>query len=215
MRWLLFFFAIACAFAQDERRVSSPDGQVEFRLFVAPQEGRALSRIAYAISYRGKPAIEPSFLGLDIWDQEPLLGENAGLVSSTPAPHSLIAKYMQNGSLGRLLNIEVRVFNDGAAFRYIIPKSLPLEELLIADEATEFHPLNGAAVTEVLATGYPPMHLSPSENSALIARLARNPNSPQIAFRGATPFTGPWRVIVVGPETKCPSQSKIVSELNR
>jgi hypothetical protein len=35
---------------------------------------------------------------------------------------------MQNGSLGRLITVEVRVWDDAAAFRYLIPRSAPLEE---------------------------------------------------------------------------------------
>jgi len=38
---------------------------------------------------------------------------------------------MQNGSLGRRINVEVRAADDGIAFRYVIPRSTPLEELLI------------------------------------------------------------------------------------
>jgi hypothetical protein len=188
---------------------------LEFRLYVAPQQDQPIPRIAYQVSWKGKPLIERSFLGLEIWDQEPLLGESAGLISSSRDSHanynSLTARFMQNGSLGRLLNIEVRAYDDGIAFRYIIPRSTPLEELLIADEATEFaltKPATPSAylpfivgplsITEVRGSGFPPMHLANSEPSVMVTRLARLPGDPKIAFQGTTPLTCPWRVVIVG-----------------
>ena len=46
----------------------------------------------------------------------------------------LVAEYMQNGSLGRRINIEVRAADDGVAFRYVIPQTTPLVKMLIEDE---------------------------------------------------------------------------------
>ncbi len=199
---LLAFVSLACAaFAQDERRVKSPNGQIEFRLFIATQENSNLSRIAYQVFYRGKPLLETSFLGLDILDQEPLLGENVGLTSSSSAKsakyNSLVGKYMQNGSLGRLINVEVRAYDDGVAFRYVIPPSTPLIEILIAEEATEFRSAPGAVfeVTESKSKDYPPMHLIHSDQKTLLTRLDR-------PFQGATPLTCPWRIIAIGPDFK-------------
>ena len=140
---LLLLFTNTLAIAQDERRVTSPNGELEFRIAVAQPENGALFRLAYQVFFRGKCLIDTSFLGLNIRFQEPLLGENVGLTgsraSSDPGPyHSLIVEYMQNGSLGRRINVEVRVADDGIAFRYRVPRSSPLEELLLEDETTEF-----------------------------------------------------------------------------
>jgi alpha-glucosidase len=141
-RLLAFVVLTVAAFAQDERRVTSPNGQIEFRLFIAVQESNNLPRLAYEVLYRGKPLVKTSFMGLDIEVQEPLLGENVGLTSSGTAKtekyNSLVAHYMQNGSLGRLIDVEVRAYNDGVAFRYVIPRSTPLMEFAITEEATEF-----------------------------------------------------------------------------
>ncbi len=181
------------ASAQDERRVTSPNGQLEFRLFISTQGNSNLSRIAYEVFLKGKPLVNTSFLGLDIVDQEPLLGENVGLTSSTSATsskyNSLTAKYMQNGSLGRLINVEVRAYNDGVAFRYIIPPSTPLMEILIAEEATEFRLSNpeSVTITESKSESYPAMHIKGN-----MARLAH-------PYRGTTPLTSPWRIIALGP----------------
>jgi alpha-glucosidase len=188
----LVFFAHS-ALAQDERNVTSPNGQIEFRLFIATQPDNNLPRIAYEVFDRGKPIITKSFLGLDIEVQEPLLGENVGLTASNVAKGSqyntLIAKYMQNGSLGRLINIEARVSNNGVAFRYVLPQSTPLLDFRILEEATEFRTAPGAHVkiTESDLGKYPPMHLDQS-----LTRLER-------PFQAATPLTCPWRIVTIVP----------------
>jgi Glycosyl-hydrolase 97 N-terminal len=188
-----FVLLASVALAQDERRVTSPNGQLEFRLFIASPGNSNLPRLAYEVFYRGKPLVTTSFLGLDIQDQEPLLGENVGLTSSTSATsakyNSLVAKYMQNGSLGRLINVEVRALDDGVSFRYVIPPSTPLIELLIADEATEFRPVDPSQVvlTESDPETFPPMRL----DQTMIHLTHR--------YSGKTPLTCPWRIISVTP----------------
>jgi alpha-glucosidase len=153
---LLLLFTTRLAIGQDERRVTSPNGELEFRLAVAQTESGGLFRLAYQVFWHRKRLIDTSFLGLSIRFQEPLLGENVGLtqsrvLSDTGRYRSLITEYMQNGSLGRRIDVEVRVANDGIAFRYVIPRSSPLEELLLEDETTEF--AFGEGGTAYLADG--------------------------------------------------------------
>src|SRR3954451_1475078 len=111
LAFLLLLASFSAAFAQDERRVTSPNGQTEFRIFVADQQDSALSRIAYQVWNGGKCALQTSFMGLDVWDQEPLLGENEGLTEPVSEKHpdynSLLTHYMQNGSTGRRVDIEI------------------------------------------------------------------------------------------------------------
>ncbi len=71
--------------AQDERSVASPDGQLEVRLFVAQPDGE-LPHLAYEVRYHGRTIIEPSLLALHIHNQEPMLGENDGLIASAAWP---------------------------------------------------------------------------------------------------------------------------------
>jgi alpha-glucosidase len=237
MRLVLSILLPLMAVAQDEHRVASPDGQTEFRIFVAPQEGAAILRIAYQVFFHGKAAIETSFLAIDIWTQEPMLGEATGLIGSHTAPgadyNALTMNYMQNGSLGRLLNVEARVFNDGVAFRYVIPGSTPLRVLQIADEATEFalpvHAEPGPSlpfvfdepgigwveIAEVPVPGFPRMHLVNSENNILLSRLAPMTSHDGVSYEGTTPFTYPWRVIALGATREAVLHSAIVNELSQ
>src|SRR6266853_2109749 len=83
-RLVLLLATAFCACAQlDERRVSSPNGQLEFRIFIAPPpDSESLDGIAYQVWLRGTMLIRTSYLGFDIFDQTPFLGEKVGLVSA-------------------------------------------------------------------------------------------------------------------------------------
>jgi alpha-glucosidase len=133
---------VGAAQAQDDRKVVSPDGRLEFRLFTTLPAGAQLNSLAYQVRLGGKLLIDTSCMGLDIHFQEPLLGENVGLsVSKTlqgDGYNGLFADYLQNSTTGRRIDLEVRVYNDGVAFRYVLPKQFPLLDLLIEDEVTEF-----------------------------------------------------------------------------
>ena len=82
-------------------------------------------------------------MGLYIHFQEPLLGENVGLSDSKSLTgvgyNGLYADFLQNSTTGRRISLEVRAYNDGVAFRYVLPKQFPLLDLLIEDEVTEFN----------------------------------------------------------------------------
>lgn len=231
--------------AEDLRHVSSPNGQLEFQIFVEEPEGALLSRLGYEILSSGKPLIGASWMGLDIFNQEPFLGEKIGLMQtdtgSNPTEHynSLLLQYMQNGSLGRRLNIEVRAYNDAIAFRYIIPRSTPLAELLIRDEATQFNfaqpgvlkhlpeepdfdipfavEVPGAGWVVIASAGdsakYPDTYLA-REGEGLQTTLARSKKDPEVAYSGTTPLTGPWRVVLTGPDKKQLLQSETLRNLN-
>jgi len=200
-------------FAQDVRRVASPDGQLEFRIFETQSERGGLSRLAYRILRHGKPLVDTSFLGFNIHNQEPLLGENVGLIGSrnSESGHAncLIAHYMQNGSIGRLIDIEARVWNEGVAFRYVIPHSTALEEILIDDELTEFN-LGGTAaqaplpfsngtvwIAEVPRPPYPSVTLGSREPGVFTTLLARPYPDAVTAFETPAPLTTPWRVVAI------------------
>jgi hypothetical protein len=227
--------------AQDEKRVVSPDGRLEFRLFTAMPQGSTLNCLAYRVLLDGKPVIDTSYLGLNIHFQEPLLGENVGLsaakVLREASYNGLIADYLQTSSTGRRIQFEVRVGNQGVAFRYIVPRSALLMDLLIEDEATEFRFAQDAAggrpaeaalpyaeqipadgwlgIYESPVAGFPRMHLVRSDAHMMTSRLEQKPGDPGVAYDGATPFTCPWRVIVIGRDRDRLAQAEILRDLRR
>jgi Glycosyl-hydrolase 97 N-terminal len=225
--WLLAslaFLGARSAAAQDELRVVSPGGQVEFRLFVSQPGSGPLPQLAYEIRHRGRTAVKTSFLGLQIHNQEPMLGEKVGLVASNTGEDPgrfrwLKADYMQNGSLGRLITVEARVWDDAVAFRYLIPRSAPLEELLIENDVTEFDVAGDSrdaslslpavipgsdggwiGISEVPSAGFPGMSLARAPDGVLVARLPRGTVNPLVAFEGRTPLVYPWRVLTFAAE---------------
>jgi alpha-glucosidase len=207
--------------AQDDRKAASPDGQLEFRLFTTLPAGAQLNSLAYQVRWHGKLLIDTSCMGLDIHFQEPLLGENVGLSNSWPLHgdgyNGLFADYLQNSTTGRRIDLEVRVYNDGLAFRYVLPQQYPLLELLIEDEVTEFHfaylgdrparsplpyteqtPETGwLGIFEGRTAGFPPMSVVRNEANSMTSHLPDKPDDPAVAFVGATPWTGPWRIIAI------------------
>ena len=143
--------------ADDVVTVKSPDGRIEVRLLDGPPplDDTRLPQLTYQVDYNGKPLILGSYLGFEIANQL-RLGHKLGLVKTYPGVYDetftlpgektksvhyneVVAEYLQNGSLGRLMSVEVRAFNDGVAFRYVIPPSPPLLEMPIDSEMTEFH----------------------------------------------------------------------------
>jgi len=140
----------------DTVSLASPDGQLVLRLFVVSPKDSILVRLAYSVTFRGKLLMDTSLLGIAIHDQEVFLGETVGLISakeeSVDHYNSLIAQYIQNGSLGRRITIEARAYDDGVAFRYYIPRTSTVEDLQIEEELTDFHfAQDGAAYTSVLS----------------------------------------------------------------
>ena len=157
---LLCLSAVSVVLAEtDTVSLASPDGQLVFRLFVVSPKDAILVRLAYSVTFHGKLLMDTSLLGIALHDQEVFLGETVGLVSATPASvnepgnryNSLIAQYIQNGSLGRRTTIEARAYDDGIAFRYYIPRTSTVEDLQIEEELTDFHfAQDGDAYTAVV-----------------------------------------------------------------
>jgi len=147
MRTLILLSLAAAAWSQT---VKSPDGTIEMTITA---DG---GRLAYAVSFRGKPAIVKSGLALDIQDQT-LLGPNvritgsrAGSVDETyNMPHgkanpvrnycsTLAVDVEETRTPTRKFTLEARAYNDGIAFRYLIPNQPMISELRLASERTEF-----------------------------------------------------------------------------
>jgi alpha-glucosidase len=235
------------AHAQDNRSVVSPNGQLEFRLFTAVPEGSGLNCLAYQVWQHGRPLLDTSYLGLNIHFQEPLLGENVGLSTDKqlhgPGYNGLWADYLQTSTTGRRIQFEVRVWNDGVAFRYIVPTSPLLVDLLLEDDATQYHftpeavggrpaqsdlpyieresgveQESGGAwvgIYEQAVAGFPHARLIRSDGHLMLAHLPDKPHDPQVAFEGKTPWTSPWHILVIGADREQLGQSPILRELAR
>ena len=226
------------AHAQDPRSVKSPDGQLEFRIFSKLPDGELFNCLAYQVWLRGKPLLDTSFLGLVIHDQEPVLGENTGLSRDTPLHEAgyngIWLDYYQVSTTGKRIQIEVRVWNDGVAFRYTVPVSPLLYDLNLEDDTTQFrfpkgvgglpdHPTvpyvgevpgqGWVGIYESTIAGFPKAQLMRFDERTLAIHLPEMPKVPRVAFQTRTPWTSPWRIIALGSDREGVAKSQILGDL--
>lgn len=136
---------IACG---KQNQVASPDGNLEV-IWSLTDEGA----ITYQVSKAGNVVIEPSQMGF-VLDQADLtkgftvLGTKSQSHDETWQTvwgeeefirdhHNELAIRLQHES-GILMNVVIRVFNDGFAFRYEFPEQEALGEFTVLDEVTSF-----------------------------------------------------------------------------
>ena len=281
---LLAFTGAGIAEAQNPTaapvRVTSPNGEIVFILTdpgadVHPQ---------YAVEFHGKRLMEAADLGLKLVGQ-PELGAGMRLKSTQadradetytiPVGKTSRVRNHYNGvradfedASGRRLTIEARAFDDGVAFRYVVPEQPSLKKVRIASELTEFvfakdaetYPLvldgyqsswedeyqlrnvsglhsdwliglpflaheaglGWIGITEADIENYSGMYL---RKSAKFASLRLHADlSPHADREGAidssyavetsTPFSSPWRLLMIGDEPGKLIESNIVLNLN-
>ncbi len=129
----------------------SPNGAVEIA-FALDREGAP----TYSVSYRGRAVIIPSSLGLVFKDGGALsrgmrvagIGRSAhdswyDIVAGKAARgrdryREMTVSLEERAGPGRRLRLVFRAYDDGAAFRYLIPAQPALREFEIVDEKSEF-----------------------------------------------------------------------------
>ena len=171
LRAFLFCLLMICvsegAIAQDgdsePMLVKSPNGQITFLLSDADE-------LRYAIEFHGKKLITESRLGLEIVGQAALGPEMrrvtahsdsvdesytipVGKTSTVRNHYNSIREDFQDAA-GRKLTLEVRVFDDGAAFRYIVPEQALLKDVRIAHELTQFAYAKDATTYPLILDGF-------------------------------------------------------------
>jgi len=164
MRALLLVPLAVVAFGQG--MVKSPDGAIE--MSIAADGGK----LTYAVSYRGKPVIAKSAMVLDIQDQPNLgpsmrvLRSNAGTVDETYSMlhgkanpvrnlcRTLAVDLEETRPPFRKMTVEARAYNDGAAFRYLVPNQPAVPELRLAGEKTEFQFAKEGTTYPLLLDGF-------------------------------------------------------------
>jgi len=137
-----------CAWGQAS--VQSPDGAIEMTIAA---NGGALT---YEVSFRGKPVILSSPLGLEL-EHAPVLGAAVRIAASSTGAvdetysmphgrsnpvrnlcHTLTLDLEETAAPARKLTLEARAYNDGVAFRYVVPTQPGLAEVRLAAERTAF-----------------------------------------------------------------------------
>jgi len=181
--WLLAFVVTACGEAQTNIAapvtVTSPDGKITLMLFAAgtgaaggePAAGApSQNNLRYAVDFQGKRLIAESELGLEFQGQ-PALGPGMRLTGSqtesaddtytVPVGKTSTVHDHYNGvradfadASGRKLTIEARVFDSGAAFRYVVPEQPSMAHVNITHELTQFTYVKDAVTYPLILDGF-------------------------------------------------------------
>jgi len=137
--------------------LSSPDQQLVMRFATANSKSPSVGdKLVYSISFRGKQIIDESGLALEL-DNQPALGSNVRILNSSAsdgiddytlinaktskvhdAYKSLTVQVAEIEGQHRMMTVEARAYNDGIAFRYILPEQDSIKELHLKQEDTEF-----------------------------------------------------------------------------
>jgi alpha-glucosidase len=149
----LFCLALP-ATAADAVSVNSPDGHIQFRVVLDKQ-----GSLTYAVTLRAKPAIETSPLGIVVDGVNLTQGVQVGRTDrykvnetySWHGVHSTIAVRasgvriaLAHEKSGARYTLETRAYNDGIAFRFIVPGAIGKSR--VPDEATTFRLPAGSTV---------------------------------------------------------------------
>ena len=133
-----------------EFSVKSPDNNIVVTINNA-------EKLSYTVTYKGRSIVEPSQLGFEFKDEEPMTGnfsvidneeknvnekwipvvksKHAEILNSYNEMHLTIKE--KSGPMRRM-ELLVRAYNDGAAFRYKLPRSARIGERQITKELTTF-----------------------------------------------------------------------------
>ena len=149
--WVALCFITLPVVAQKQVTLKSPDGNILFSLTVTKQKP------VYQVNYKGKQLIQNSGLGLAFKDSGNFA---AGLKMLKPvyktgneqydlvvgkAKHvnsnyqEVTVPLVESAATKRTINIVVRAFNDGLAFRYEFPQQKNWAAYTLTDENTEFN----------------------------------------------------------------------------
>jgi alpha-glucosidase len=145
--------------AQEERTVQSPDGtlSVTMELKTLPRPFPPGERVCYRVTCQGTEVISDSPLGLDFWGARPLDRDFEVVATDRRSNNStwenpfgpkrvvpdiyneITVSLREREAPGRKVDLVFRAYNEGVAFRYVLPKQEALEKFALAAENSEFH----------------------------------------------------------------------------
>jgi len=169
--FLLCLLVSASSFANKVLTVTSPDNQIKFSL--SCDNGG----LYYRVVYKGTLMVDKSRLNIVFkegggFDHNLVIGsahperlteDYTLLIGKTSKVHSecnrILVPVSEQTGARRKLNIEIRVFNDGAAFRYVIPKQVNGPAMVnITDELASFNLTQDPMATVLLRENYTTSH---------------------------------------------------------
>jgi len=149
-----------------EYKLTSPDGKIRFLLCDTGKE------LSYKVYYCGKEIISKSAMGFELPRGECFGQQNIFIsdarTSSASEEYDLpvgkkthvcdeyrqLSAYANDCRTGRKVQIFIRAFNDGVAYKYLIPEQKGWDKLVIVNELSEFNPCGDPIATTLMFDGY-------------------------------------------------------------
>lgn len=150
---ILFAGLLFACSTENNRQVSlqSPDGNIEISLHLNHEQAPE-----YTMTYKGKPVIERGIIGIkmaesgllskslklfntkfSVQDEEyPLFAGKSSKVRDDY--HQMVFEFRETNQKGRKILVKFRVFNDGAAFRLIIPNQEAVKDYHVKNDHNVF-----------------------------------------------------------------------------
>lgn len=171
--FVTFSSSVAQSAPDSRLRVASPDGQIVFILSDATHThamDSASIDLRYAVDFHGKWLMDESVLGLKI-EGQPTLGPGMKVTDVRPGQHdetysipvgktSSVRDHYNSALVdladdsGRKLSLEIRAYDDGIAFRYILPKQPSVQNVRIEHELTQFVYNKDATLYPLILDGF-------------------------------------------------------------
>lgn len=159
MKTTLLFSALLLPLSVAAQTVSSPNGAISVSFSLA--DG---GRPTYEMTYKGRPVVKPSHLGLELAkDKHATKGfAETGLMDGFTESHSEVSSFdetwkpvwgetatirnhynellvsLSQDHTGRQMNIRFRVYDDGMGLRYEFPQQDSLVYFIVKEEHTQF-----------------------------------------------------------------------------
>ena len=148
----IFFAAMALMMAMTVHAIEqkSPNGNIVLNV-----ELNAKGTPEYQVTYKGRPVIKPSTLGIELAEENSLMDQFRINKTSTSSfdetwqpiwgeTRDILNRYnellleMEKPSNGRYMNLRFRVYDDGIGFRYEFPQQKYLNYFVVKAEHTQF-----------------------------------------------------------------------------
>lgn len=137
--------------------LQSPNGQLVVHIAIQPGQGQSSGgKLVYSVKFRGKPVLDDSGLALEL-EGEPPLGADVRITGTDSghgvdqytlsdakvsnvrdAYNDLAVHVAENTGTHRSMTIEVRAYNSGIAFRYVLSPQSGISSVQLDQEDTEF-----------------------------------------------------------------------------
>jgi len=156
LSWILSIPAFILPIATQAAEISSPDGRVTITLTTKDTPDKGPGCLFWSIKYKGRDVLADSPLGLVLKDStnldrqfrivnqqqsghdetwKPVCGERSEIRDHY---NQLIINLQDDQTPPRHLQLILRAYNEGAAFRYLIPEQEGLNDFTIEEENTQF-----------------------------------------------------------------------------